>query len=97
MVNWAVVAAFCGPLITVIVGVGGWFAWLGKRRDAKVAEQIKGVTDRLDFRITQVEKTLQQTQEHLDRQDTALTRQGEAIARVEGSLATLRLIQSPPA
>lgn len=97
MINWGEVAAFTGPLIAAIGLIAGWFAWLGKKRDQRVAEQIKGVTDRLDFRITQVEKTLTQTQEHLDRQDTALATQGQAIARIEGSMATLRLIQAPPA
>lgn len=97
MVDWAVVAAFVGPLIGAIGGVGAWFAWLGKRRDQRIGEQIKAVTDRLDFRITQVERTLSQTQEHLDRQDVTLANQGQAIARIEGSMATLRLIQAPPA
>lgn len=87
MIDWATVAAFCGPLIAAIVGVAAWFAWLGRRRDARVASQIQAVTDRLDFRISQVETTLARQQEHLDKQDAALSTAMQGIARIEGRLA----------
>lgn len=87
MIQWGVVAAFCGPLVAAIVGVAAWFAWIGKRRDQRVKEQIQAVTDRLDFRISQVETSLARQQEHLDKQDAALSQAMQGIARIEGRLA----------
>lgn len=87
MIDWGVVAAFIGPLIAAIGGVAAWFAWLGKRRDKRVGEQIQAVTDRLDFRISQVETTLGRQQDHLDKQDAALSMAMQGIARIEGRLA----------
>ena len=94
MINWGVVAAFCGPLIAAIAGVGAWFTWIGHRRDARVALQIKegtaeiaAVTSKLDLRMTQVENSLSNQARHLDKQDEALQVAMQAIARIEGRLA----------
>lgn len=87
MVDWAVVAAFLAPLVAAIGLIAGWFAWLGKRRDKRVAEQIQAVTDRLDFRISQVEETQRRQSDHLDKQDAALSMAMQGIARIEGRLA----------
>jgi uncharacterized YccA/Bax inhibitor family protein len=87
VIEWGVVAAFVGPLIGAIGGVAAWFAWLGKRRDSRVATQIHAVTERLDLRITQVESTLANQTRHLDKQDEVLNSALQAIARIEGRLS----------
>lgn len=94
MIDWTVVAAFCGPLIAAIGGVAAWFTWLGHRRDARVADQIKEgtreiaeVTSKLDIRMSQVENSLANQTRHLDKQDEALQTAMQAIARIEGRLA----------
>ena len=87
MIDWGNVAAFTGPLIAAIGLIAAWFAWLGKRRDARVADQIAAVTERLDFRISQVEVTQAKQSEHLDKQDAALSTAMQGIARIEGRLA----------
>lgn len=87
MIQWGVVAAFTGPLIAAIGLAAGYFAWSGKRRDERVAAQIKAVTERLDFRVSQVETALDKQSRHLDKQDEALSTAMQAIARIEGRLA----------
>jgi hypothetical protein len=87
VVDWAVVAAYLGPLIAAIAGIAAWFAWLGKRRDERVADQIAAVTTRLDFRITQVETQITNLTGHLNKQDDALSQAMQAVARIEGRLA----------
>lgn len=94
MVNWSVVAAFCGPLIAAIIGVATWYAWIARKRDARVAQQIKdgtaeiaAVTAKLDIRITQVETSLANQTRHLDKQDEILQTALQAVARIEGRLA----------
>lgn len=94
MVNWSVVAAFCGPLIAAIIGVASWFAYIGRKRDVRVAQQIKegtaeiaAVTTKLDARITQVEVSLVNQTRHLDKQDEALQVALQGVARIEGRLA----------
>jgi hypothetical protein len=87
MIDWAVVAAFVGPLVGAIGLAAGWFAWIAKRRDKRVADQIDSVTKALEFRITQVEVALSKQSDHLDKQDGALLSAMTAIARIEGRLA----------
>lgn len=94
MINWAVVAAFTGPLVAAIIGVATWFAWLARKRDARTAVQIREVVAGLEAnqllmqqRISQVEVAMEGQTKHLDRQDLALTSAMQAIARIEGRLA----------
>ncbi|HEX4201194.1 MAG TPA: hypothetical protein VHY59_06725, partial [Chthoniobacterales bacterium] len=47
MVDWNVVAAFCGPLIAAIIGVATFFAWSARKRDLRVAAQIKEGTSEI--------------------------------------------------
>lgn len=97
MINWGVVAAFISPLIAALALLGGWFAWLGRQRDKRVADQIASVTDRLEVRITQVEATLTQQTAHLERQDAALTTTMQAVARIEGRLfQVIPAVIAPP-
>lgn len=94
MIDWAVVAAFIGPLITALAAVAGLFAWLGRKRDARVSLQIDGVTGRLEAnqsamqaQIAQVTASQEQQQAHLSRQDEVLSAALQSIARIEGRLA----------
>jgi uncharacterized Tic20 family protein len=87
MINWAVVTAFIAPLIASLGLLGALFAWLGKKRDKRVSDQIDRVTTALEFRISQVETALVKQSDHLDKQDGALLTAMTAIARIEGRLA----------
>lgn len=94
MVNWSVVAAFCSPLIAAIALVGAWFTWIGHRRDAKVAQQIKDgtaeivqTTAQLTMRMAVVENGLATQGAHLSKQDETLQTLMQSMARIEGRLA----------
>lgn len=87
MIDWVAVGAFIGPLIASIGVVAGWFAYLAKQREKRVNEQISAVTDKLDQRIDQLEKSFTLQTAHLDKQDEILSTALQAIARVEGRLA----------
>lgn len=94
MIDWTVVAAFCGPLIAAIVAVGAWFTWIGRRRDARVAQQIKEgtaeivqTTAQLTMRMAVVENGLATQGAHLSKQDETLQTLMQSLARIEGRLA----------
>lgn len=104
MIDWNVVAAFCGPLIAVLVALAGFFAWLQRNRDKRVAGQIAEATGKLEAnqlltqqRIDQFERSLAEQAKHLDRQDQALNAAMQAVARIEGRLAGPVQVTTTPA
>lgn len=94
MIDWPVVAAFVGPLLTGLGLVAALFAYLGRKRDKKVDEQIKSVTAQLatsqllmQQQIAQVVASQAAQAAQLNRQDELLSSALQSIARVEGRLS----------
>lgn len=94
MVNWAVVAAFIGPLVTVIVAASGFFAYQNRQREKRVAEQIGQATSELrsnhallQVRIDQMELATSANTKQLEKQNDTLLLAVQAIARIEGRLS----------
>lgn len=90
---WAAVAAFIGPLVAAIAASAGWFAWLERKRKEFIQAMINQALSALEARLLVVERAIADQTRHLDKQDDALGRAMESIARIEG-----RLMQSasPP-
>lgn len=86
MVDWANVAAFITPLVAAIVAVGGWFAWLDRKRKEFIQTAVNQALATLEIRISAMEKSYAILGTHLDRQDTALAQALQSIARIEGRL-----------
>lgn len=80
------VAAFISPLIAAMALLGGWFAWLGKRREKLIRDVVDAAFQALNSRLTIVENTLVAQNKQLDKQDSALSQAMQAIARIEGRL-----------
>lgn len=96
MVDWATVGAYIGPLIGAMGGIAGWFAYAAKKRDVRVAQQIKDTTAPLvtnqllmQQQIEIMNKQQLSMAEHLDKQDQTLVTVRETIARIDGRLSGL--------
>lgn len=94
MVNWALVAAYIGPLLVAIGLVSAWFQRSAKKRDERVAGQIATVSNDLvtnqklqQQQIDQMKEALAQQTKHLDQQDQTMAIALQSIARIEGRLA----------
>lgn len=80
------VAAFISPLIAAMALLGGWFTWMGNRREKLIREIVDGAFQALNSRLTVVENSLVAQNKQLDKQDSALSQAMQAIARIEGRL-----------
>lgn len=94
MIDWATVAAFIVPLIGAMGSIAAWYAWLAKKRDARVAQQIKDATTPLitsQMLMQQQMDSLTASQArivlHLDKQDESLSTAMQGIAEIKGRLA----------
>lgn len=94
MIDWPVVAAFIGPLLGGMGGIAAWFAYLGKKRDARVAQQIKDATTPLitsqmlmEQQMTGMSATQTRILAHLDKQDESLSTAMQGIAEIRGRLS----------
>lgn len=97
MMDVALIAAWIGPIIATMAALGGLYAWLSNRREKTITGMVNDAVTQLDGRLTQVitslntrltvvEEQLAAQTRQLDKQDTALARAVESIARIEGRL-----------
>lgn len=96
MINWIAVAAFIGPLVAALGLVATWYAYLSRQREKRVNIQITQVTGKfeanqvlLQARIDQVEVAIQLNAHQLEKQNDTLLTALQAIARIEGRLASV--------
>jgi sensor domain CHASE-containing protein len=106
VIDWATVAAYITPLIAGMVALGGFNAWLSRKRDERirtlvnqiindVVNRLEGNQREMQTRIRQVEEQMLQVTAHLNKQDDAQGVALQAIARIEGRLAG-PIAQLPP-